>query len=221
MRVTKDLASKIAANAVTAAGFHEKEQAMIVEYATISRNLLPAVWESVHQQKMNQKLSWSEIKVMLDTVKSYSYTIGWSGTVSRYGDYSETVKISGVSLVLDLNGEFYHGGQNIISRKNLKSIDGPEYLFPYHTPHKPIIQDESIRERLITLFTEHGKLVSDAQDLELQVEQTCRKFTTIKKLVEAWPEVSTLIPEQAAAEVKPQLPAIPVADLNAKIGLPK
>lgn len=56
--------------------------------------------------------------------------------------------------------------------------------------------------------------------LKLQLFATLDQFTTIKKLLESWPESKDLLPKNVS-ESKPQLPVVMVKDLNCLIGLPK
>lgn len=56
-------------------------------------------------------------------------------------------------------------------------------------------------------------------DLRDQLRASLSKFTTVKKLLEAWPEAKELLPE-TLEEAKPQLPAVQTSELNALIGLP-
>lgn len=71
-------------------------------------------------------------------------------------------------------------------------------------------------DRLIGVEQDIDKRI---EDIRSQVRASLSKFTTVKKLLESWPEVKELLPDQLE-EVRPQLPAIQVADLNALIGLP-
>ena len=52
-----------------------------------------------------------------------------------------------------------------------------------------------------------------------QVRATVSQFATIKRLVEAWPEVVELLPPAQIGSSK-NLPVVQVADLNALVGLP-
>ena len=55
--------------------------------------------------------------------------------------------------------------------------------------------------------------------LSAQVRGALSKFTTVKRLLDAWPEAKELLPDRLP-EAKPALPAIRTEDLNALIGLP-
>lgn len=220
VRMSKALAEQIADNAVKAAGFHEREKEMCAEYAAISRELLPECWVSMHQQKTNKKITWEQIKSKIDATIENQSEIDWARSVTYQGDESKTANISGVALTLSLSGYFTHRGQDLLSQENTVSGKDYVYRFPYYSPNTPIIVNEEKRERIISLFTEHVKLIADAQTLKADVANNCVKYRTVKQLLQAWPEVLPLIPE-TEAKASVQLPAIPVADLNARIGLPK
>lgn len=68
------------------------------------------------------------------------------------------------------------------------------------------------------LEAESKELDDRADTIKRSVGAACSKVTTVKKLLELWPEAVELLPapEQKAAN----LPALPAADLNALIGLP-
>lgn len=63
------------------------------------------------------------------------------------------------------------------------------------------------------------ELDDKAITVRAQVRAACKQVTTVKKLLDAWPEVKELLPAELE-ESKINLPALVVADLNALIGLP-
>lgn len=62
-------------------------------------------------------------------------------------------------------------------------------------------------------------LTSKRATLKQQVQAVLASVTTVKKLLEVWPEAKELLPQNVEG-AKPQLPALPIADVNALIGLP-
>lgn len=62
-------------------------------------------------------------------------------------------------------------------------------------------------------------LKSRRATLKQQVQAVLGSVTTVKKLLEVWPEAKELLPHNLE-EAKLQLPALPIADVNALIGLP-
>lgn len=62
-------------------------------------------------------------------------------------------------------------------------------------------------------------IIKRRDDMASQVRASVSQFTTVKKLVEAWPEVIELLPSETATQQTP-LPVVQVSDLNSMIGLP-
>lgn len=54
-------------------------------------------------------------------------------------------------------------------------------------------------------------------ELRTEITGLLYSFSTVKTLIEAWPEVAPFIPDAIAP---PKLPALPIAALNEKLGLP-
>lgn len=63
------------------------------------------------------------------------------------------------------------------------------------------------------------KIKADADKIHAQVYAVIEPITTVAKLLKVWPEVRELLPPGLEHGKTP--PAVPVADLNAAIGLPK
>lgn len=88
------------------------------------------------------------------------------------------------------------------------------------TPYKTtILADNELVQAFYDLEARREDLVARRETIKAQVVATVSKFTTVKKLVEAWPEVVELLPPQVET-TKSNLPAIQVADLNKLVGLP-
>lgn len=79
--------------------------------------------------------------------------------------------------------------------------------------------DHDFTKKFLSIEKDRRALVSRRDGLRVQVSATLRQFTTIKKLLEQWPESKDLLPSDLN-ESKPQLPVVQVKDLNCLIGLP-
>ena len=67
-------------------------------------------------------------------------------------------------------------------------------------------------------YTDWHKRRNDARS---QAQSVLGAYTTLNKLMEGWPEVVNLIPEDIKAGlVKPGLPSLPMEAINTKLGLP-
>lgn len=72
-------------------------------------------------------------------------------------------------------------------------------------------------ERLCSVEHEIDEL---AETVATNVRGMLSQLTTIKKLIEVWPEARELLPPEKGAAPSINLPAVQVASLNAMIGLP-
>lgn len=59
-----------------------------------------------------------------------------------------------------------------------------------------------------------------ADSVDANVRGMLSNFTTVRKLLDVWPEVRELLPTEKGAAPSANLPAVQVASLNALIGLP-
>lgn len=82
-----------------------------------------------------------------------------------------------------------------------------------------ITADSPLCQEFHDLASEEEAACAQGTVVEAQVRATLDKFGTVKRLLEAWPEVLELLPA-ASVSAKPNLPAIQVDDLNKLVGLP-
>lgn len=61
------------------------------------------------------------------------------------------------------------------------------------------------------------KFISDMHETQAKLSGTLNAFTTVEKLVAAWPEIAPFLPSKAAPA---EVPALPVVELNKLLGLP-
>ena len=79
--------------------------------------------------------------------------------------------------------------------------------------------DHEISMRFDEVFAAEAKLEARKKDIESTVWAALNSVTTIKRLIEVWPESKELIPD-GIDTAKQTLPALKVEDLNRLIGLP-
>lgn len=80
--------------------------------------------------------------------------------------------------------------------------------------------DSEFTIEFLAVESDYKALMAKREGIYLQVKAALDPFTTVKKLLEAWPEAEELLPDDID-ETKPQLPAILTKDLNCLIGLPQ
>ncbi len=79
--------------------------------------------------------------------------------------------------------------------------------------------DDPLTEQLFQIDHDAEQLKAEVEQLSLSLWAVLNSCHTDTKLIELWPEAVAFIPAAEKAS-QPQLPALPIADLNKMIGLP-
>lgn len=138
--------------------------------------------------------------------------------VSKYssfhanGDYElNNINLGGMRVNLQYNGQENAYTENA-KRENYNIVPiGSTVTYT---------ADHEFTKEFLSIEGDFKAVMEKRDGLYLQVKATLDQFTTVKKLLEAWPEAKDLIPEDVD-EVKPRLPVVMVQDLNCLIGLPE
>jgi len=132
----------------------------------------------------------------------------WCGV---YGGYRlDNINLGGMSVTLRFNGAYsYEDGIGMI---NLYKKPIPESgSFSYKANSKFTIE-------YLKLDRMHKDVENKASNVKAQTQAAISQFTTVKKLLEAWPEAKALLPIAAAPAAR--LPVVLTKNLNKMIGLP-
>jgi len=107
---------------------------------------------------------------------------------------------------------------------NTGSFRRPELPFPAKVRGQCVKQYEAghpMEKRLTDLKGEASDFETEVTRATKTAEAAMNSVTTVKKLIEVWPEVEEFArPYLVNGEQRAILPAIPRAELNAKLGLP-
>jgi hypothetical protein len=79
--------------------------------------------------------------------------------------------------------------------------------------------DDPLAKEFSDIEAEESAISEEESTIRVNVEGALSEVTTVKKLLEVWPEVKELLPSDLSP-VKKQLPAVKSSDLNKLIGLP-
>lgn len=98
-------------------------------------------------------------------------------------------------------------------------------LSSYRTcPHQGLGSNNNLSEELIVLVDAHElakqNLTQEKETAKLKAEAVLATCNTLNQLEERWPEVMPIVREIGFVAPTKNLPAIPVADLNATFDLP-
>ncbi len=96
---------------------------------------------------------------------------------------------------------------------------GLDHVWKISPNEHTIKADNPLVDEFHRMEKQDSALEAKETALRANVRATVSKFGTIKRLTEAWPEVSELLPKDLSPPSN-NLPAIRVEDLNSMIGLP-
>lgn len=197
-RITKDLTAAIVQNALEKAGINKRR----AEWREAFQALLEAA--RVEHCGGPEKLAEAEAIYAehLALVKRVPDGFLWSASNPVNSDSYANVSFGGMACranYLDENG------------------DSQLRIRPRNRLHLPA--DHPLTAEFERLHALTKTIDDNAETIEENVRGALSKFTTIKRLLEAWPEAAELLPEQQAKKAN-TLPAVPVDTLNALIGLP-
>lgn len=192
MRLTKEIKTAIFNAALKKSGIPDREAAIKNRYAQ---------WA----EAVRVRYVTPEAMALIDAAKAASSAVpeilrNYSFTPSR--NYRITANVAGQSRDVYWNGEFRYA-------------DKPEEKRVCPNERVTLLADDPLTEQLYAIDHDAAALKSEREQLWAVLDSV----TTDKRLVEVWPEAVAFIPaaERAAS---PQLPALPIADLNKMIGLP-
>lgn len=101
-----------------------------------------------------------------------------------------------------------------------KDGNGEDILLPAPNEDKCMFSAEhEITKRFDEICALQQKLEAKKKDIESNVWAALNSVTTVKRLIEVWPESKELLPKEAD-KASTALPALRVEDLNKMIGLP-
>jgi hypothetical protein len=119
------------------------------------------------------------------------------------------INLAGMRCSLQFNGDLLEG-----------QTDHDERAFECPVPRGDAVAypaGHKFVEEFLSLEADRKALLARKEGIELQVAATLNQFTTVEKLLEAWPEASELIPKELSGSA---LPVVLTKDLNCLIGLP-
>ena len=186
-------------------------------------------------QEMVDRCSAFAVKVYEDAMGPHLKSIrsipdGWLPS-----DDDVKVQIAGDVTRLCFNGSMGSGGLDM----SMREAGAEEATVPgsvkgsFNRPNLPYPakfrgQCVKVYDATDPIAQEHMELTRDLEDFQAEVRAAKRaakvameSVTTVKKLIEVWPEVEEFAKDYLVnGERKAILPAIPRAELNAKLGLP-
>lgn len=199
-KLTNQIREAIVAKAISKSGINDRQEALRLRRAAWAENVRVAALGGMEVvEEMTRTLSKIEnlVAKLPKCVQSGSYV--------RYDNEIYNLNVAGLRVRAQFNGA--ESERNGFARAS--KITPNSYT---------LLADDPLTAEFHAIHEEQQALDKQRCDLTTNVSAAVQSVTTIKKLLEVWPEAAELIPE-AVAPAK-QLPALQREDLNAMIGLP-
>lgn len=196
MKLNKSIKEAILNAALKKAGISEKRAAIRVRYAAWA--------ESVRTQFATPEVA-EKIKAAEELLKDIHPKL--YAKVNVNSDPFLKINAGGQTRVI-----YWCGSEKYSNAKEpeLKLVTPYDLAIP---------ADGTLAQQLYAIDHSEEALEIEVQQLTLSLWAVLNSVTTDKKLIEIWPEAVAFIPAAEKANT-PQLPSLPIAELNKLIGLP-
>lgn len=200
-KLTNQIRDAIIAKAISKAGINDRQEALRLRRAAWAENVRVAALGGVEVvEEMTRTLS--KIESLIAKLPKGSRA---GGSLVRHDYEICNLNVAGLRVRAQFNG----AEGTCSEHDRVVKIAPSSYT---------LLADDPLTAEFHAICEEQQVLDKQRSDLTANVSAAVRSVTTIKKLLEVWPEAAELIPE-AVAPAK-QLPALQREDLNAMIGLP-
>lgn len=196
MKLNKQIREAILQAALKKAGIPEKQAAIRARYADWVETLRTQFVTSKVVEKINAA------KELLEDLPPRLFA-----SVKANQDAYMRVNVGGQQRYI-----YWCGAQSYKEAKDANI----KLLTPYDLA---IAADDPFAQQLYAIDHDATALNSEIEQLKVSLWAVLNSVGTDKKLVEVWPEAVAFIPAAEKAST-PQLPALPIAELNKLIGLP-
>lgn len=197
-RLNRRIKDDIISNAVIKAGIPEKKKALIKRRADWVENVRLAAIGGKEVDKKIQAIKKRFEKAVEELPKGII-----ESDVFRT-DYDIYLNVAGARFRAYFNGKDNYRGDQV------HKITPADFT---------IKADDPLAKEFTAIEAEEGAISEEESTIRVNVEGALSEVTTLKKLMEVWPEVKELLPSDLSP-VKKQLPAVKSEDLNKLIGLP-
>lgn len=196
MRLSKNIKAAILNAAIAKSGIKEREAAIRSRYAAWAeavrvRYVTPEVEAAIEAAR-------AASNAVANMFKERSFSPEKRGRIS--------VNVAGQRR------EYYWNGDD-----NYDPSDYHEKLCPDRSA--TLTADDHLTEQLWAIDDAAKALKDEREQLTVSLNAVLDSVSTDKQLIAVWPEAVAFIPAAERAS-SPQLPALPIADLNRMIGLP-
>lgn len=171
----------------------------------------------------------NDVLVEIDEIKFKMLIEYWGGTekyaqlerkIKEVRTKTKTLNELGININVSKEWQSYHtDGMNIAGMAMCYPSENDNRIIIKKYNERMVVPQGPLVEELMDKTKEAEDLYSADKDVTVNVTALVNSVTTVKKLIEVWPESAELIPSEVES-IKKQLPAINMSSLNAAIGIP-
>lgn len=208
-RLTVLIKNKMVNKALDVAGINKDLKALIGRRGLLANSIrldcLGGIDKITEIEKHFQKVKKLTQSNLIKNVSSYSAFYAQSDFELNH------INLGGMRVTLQYSGEVC--GYNDKEKRVTHGIVPNDSSVGYNAEHE-------FTKEFLLIEGDYKAILGKKDGIAAQVKATLNQFTTVKRLLEAWPESKDLIPDNVD-EVKSKLPVVMVQDLNCLIGLPE
>lgn len=217
-RLTAAIRDGIIANAIKTKNFAGRDKAIVQKRADFAERLRLFILGEYGLTDARLAEITAQVNALADEVK-----LNGAAYVRIYSDarsYQMDVNLSGQFHRIYRDGKSYGERCESLFSDSLAAYDKTKFV-PHTSETDFIVRDPKWREEMDAIDLEAQKLREEYNTLKSTLRATISGFTTVEKLLEAWPDAKELIPETTPIAKQPGTGiALSVADLNALCGIP-
>lgn len=200
-KLTKAVKEQIIQNAVNKSGLIDEHDKIVQRRAEWANNVRLFSIGGVDEEKKLIAIN-EQYESLCESVPK---SLRLSGRPPVMTDTDIYVNVAGVSFYAHFNGQL-----NSYSSDSVRKISPAKIT---------ILADNPLVAEFHEIHNQQEEYDNKLSNLKNSVAGVIEKITTVKKLLDVWPEAKELLPDNIDKQVV-NLPAVQTADLNKMIGLP-
>lgn len=206
-RLNNNIRDKILSNALGQAGVFKREATLKTRRADLAESCRLYAMGGVENEKKLIKVVEKRKKLLADLDFKYGIHAAMSSTV--YKDYDINVAFGGMQIRLYFSGDVEN---TYIENDRVYKSPAPKDRVLFAADHEFSTEFSAIEKEAETVK-------SLRETVTANVKAVLQSVTTVKKLLEVWPESKELIPTNVDSP-SINLPSVNVEQLNTMIGIP-
>ena len=217
-RLTAAIRDGIIANAIKTKDFAGRDKAIVQKRADFIERLRQVALDAYGLTDARIAKIKSQIEAMQKEAafdEKAFFRVNFDGS-----NWAWDVNLGGQRRRLYRDGTYHNGSAQPLFSDSQAEYDKNRY-HPHYNENDFIVSDPQWREELDSIDLEAEQLREEYNTLKSTLAATISGFTTVEKLLEAWPDAKELIPATTPIAKQPGTGiALSVADLNAMCGIP-